>query len=103
MSSAAADWHAIGIMLGLDPGILAQFQGEKPINCMIAVLTNWLRKNYVVVQFGEPTWRIVVKVVANPAGGNNFALASRIAGKHQVELILRSPINISGYMARTLM
>lgn len=82
MVSATASWHAIGIGLGVGPGILAQIEGKKPIDCMIVVLTNWLKKNYNVVRFGEPTWRIVVKVVANPAAGNDFALASHIAGKH---------------------
>ena len=89
MVKVSASWYAIGIRLGLDPGILAQIEGKRPIDCMIAVLTNWLRKYYTVEGFGEPTWRIVVKVVADPAAGNDFALASRIAGKHPGDLILR--------------
>ena len=82
MVSVAASWYAIGIGLRLDPGILDQFTGKVPRDCMIEVLTNWLKKNYNVDQFGEPTWRTVVKVVASPAAGNNFDLASSIAGKH---------------------
>ena len=82
MVSASASWYAIGIGLRLDPGILDQFTGKVPRDCMIAVLKNWLRKNYIVEQFGQPTWKTVVEVVANPAAGNDFALASHIAGKH---------------------
>ena len=81
---AAANWNAIGIGLGLQAGILEQIKGEGgcPKDCMIAVLTNWLRKNYKVERFGEPTWKTVVKVVASPAAGSNPALALRIAEKH---------------------
>jgi len=103
MVEVSASWYAIGIRLGLGTRILDQFTGKVPRDYMIAVLTNWLKKNYKVKRFGEPTWKTVVEVVANPAAGNDFALASRIAGKHQVELILRFPANISSYMARTLM
>ena len=31
----------------------------------------------------KPTWRAVVKVVADPAGGDNHALALSIAEQHQ--------------------
>lgn len=89
MVSVSASWYAIGIRLGLGTGILDQFTGKVPRDYMIAVLTNWLNKNYTVEQFGEPTWKTVVEVVANPAAGNNFALASRIAGKHPGRFDLR--------------
>ena len=49
---------------------------------MSEVLRCWLRKNYNVDRFGEPTWQTVVKVVAQPAAGNNCALALRLAEKH---------------------
>ena len=48
----------------------------------MGVLTCWLRKNYDVELFGEPTWRTLVKVVARPVAGNNCALALSIAGRH---------------------
>ena len=49
---------------------------------MSEVLKNWLRRNYNVERFGEPTWRAVVEVVAHSAAGDNCALALSIARKH---------------------
>ena len=47
------------------------------------VISNWLRKNYNVQRFGEPTWKGLVEAVAASNGGNNIALAQRIAADHQ--------------------
>ena len=46
------------------------------------VLLLWLRQKYNVKRFGEPTWRMLVQAVDSPAGGNNHALAKKIAFKH---------------------
>jgi len=35
-----------------------------------------------VERFGKPTWRRLVKAVEDPAGGNNCALAQKIAAEH---------------------
>ena len=78
-------WKAIGEGLRLDLGTLEQIEtmdNRNPRNCMSATLKQWLRRNYDVEQFGEPTWRAVVKVVGHSAAGNNCALAMSIAGKH---------------------
>ena len=47
------------------------------------VILMWLKQNYNVDRFGEPTWRKVVQVVDKPNGGNNHALAKKIAAAHQ--------------------
>ena len=35
-----------------------------------------------VERFGKPTWRRLVEAVQDPAGGNNLALAQKIAQDH---------------------
>ena len=47
------------------------------------MLTHWLKRNYNVKKFGEPSWQRLVEVVGHPAGGANPALASQIAEKHR--------------------
>ena len=47
------------------------------------MLTEWLKKNYNVKKFGEPTWQMLVKTVGSRAGGGNNALAEKIATSHK--------------------
>ena len=78
-------WKAIGEGLRLSLGTLEQIEtvdSHNPRDCMSTVLKHWLRRNYNIEAFGEPTWRTVVKVVAHSAAGNNCALALSIAGRH---------------------
>lgn len=80
-----ARWKAIGIAFRIDPGRLDQIETDNHgdcISCLSRVLTCWLRRNYNVQRFGEPTWQTIVKVVAHPAAGDNCTLALNIAGKH---------------------
>ena len=85
MMSVASSWKAIGTGLRIDSGHLNtihESNSGKPKECLSEMLTCWLKRNYNVERFGEPTWRAVVKVVAHPAAGDNCALALNIAGNH---------------------
>ena len=85
MMPIAGFWKAIGRGLRIDSGRLDLIQESnpgKPRECLSEVLTGWLKRNYNVGRFGEPTWRAVVKVVAHPAAGDNCGLALSIARKH---------------------
>ena len=85
LTSVASSWKAIGIGLRIGFGRLKTIQEDNAGNssaCLSEMLTCWLQRNYNVERFGEPTWQAVVKVVADPAGGDNRALALSIAGKH---------------------
>ena len=91
MIPLVARWKAIGRGFRIDSGRLDQIQTDNHGDCeecLSGVLTCWLRKNYDVELFGEPTWRTVVKVVARPVAGNNCALAMTIAGRHSGERLL---------------
>ena len=85
MISVAANWKAIGRGLGIDCGYLELIQADNcgdSKKCLSEMLTCWLKRSYDVKRFGEPTWRAVVKVVADRAAGDNHALTLSIAGKH---------------------
>ena len=84
LTDVAAKWRNIGIFLGiLDSQLDAiQKQGDSPPDCLRQTLTTWLRRNYDVDRFGEPTWVKLVEAVKQPAGGGNPHLATEIARKH---------------------
>lgn len=91
MMSVAAKWEVIGRGFGIEPGRLEQIQLNNPGDCkkcLSDVLTCWLKRNYDVSRFGEPTWQTVVKVVARPVAGDNCALALDIAERHSGSYLL---------------
>ena len=86
LTPVAANWKSIGIALRLKHNILESTQAENsgnPTACLTSMVTEWLKRNYNVKKFGEPTWRKLVEVVGHPAGGANMALARDIARKHK--------------------
>ena len=86
----AVRWRDIGIALRLKQGDLDTVETLAcPRKCLSEMLTIWLRKKYNVEKFGEPTWRRLVEVVMDPAGGADPALAHSIAEKHRVKRLFR--------------
>lgn len=85
LTPLAANWKTIGFALRLKPDALEkidkQHSGDTSA-CLGSMVTEWLRKNYNVKKFGEPTWQRLVKAVGDPAGGANNALSKRIAKRH---------------------
>lgn len=78
-------WKTIGRGLRLDSGHLETINASnsgKPIDCLSDIIACWLKRNYNVERFNEPTWQAVVKVVVHPAAGDNNALALNIAKQH---------------------
>ena len=85
MMPVAGNWKTVGRGLRIDSGCLDMIQESnfgKPKECLSEMLTCWLKRNYNVKRFGEPTWQALVKVVAHPAAGDNCALALSIAKMH---------------------
>ena len=80
-------WKSIGIVLRVSLDVLdviqTQYSGN-PQACLTSVLTEWLKRNYNVQRFGEPTWQRLVEAVGDPAGGGNMALAREIARRHTI-------------------
>ena len=75
-----ARWKPIGLALGLDPGQLDVIKRDKGNceDCLTKVLTQWLKRNYNTVKFGEPSWEMLARAVGHRSGGNNSALAQEI-------------------------
>ena len=63
-------------------GELDEMDPGRPNRCLSDVLESWLKRNYDTEKFGPPTWRWLVEIVADPAAGNDTALADKIARKH---------------------
>ena len=82
LTDVAAKWRNIGVQLGIRDSQLEAIQGDSSLDCLRQVLASWLRKNYNVKRFGEPTWMKLMEAVTHSAGGGNPSLAMEIAKKH---------------------
>ena len=85
--SITAEYYKFGIGLHLKPGELQAIRkscGQDIDQAFIDVLVAWLRQRYDVAKYGPPTWRMLVKAVDSPAGGNNHALALTISHNHAI-------------------
>jgi hypothetical protein len=79
-----ARWKHIGLALGLRPDQLDVIEAEnrKFEDCLTEALKLWLKKAYNTERFGEPSWELLARAVANQVGGNNPALAQEITKKY---------------------
>ena len=78
-------WTDILAGLRLPPSLQSTIKAEHSTNtrsCLQAVLLAWLSKSYDVEKHGPPSWRTLVKAVADPIGGADVARALKIAEKH---------------------
>ena len=80
----AAKWKDIGLALRLDLSQLdvVEANNRNCTGCLTHTLSLWLKKSYNTERFGDPSWQLLARAVADPAGGNNPALAEKIASKH---------------------
>ena len=86
LTLVSANWRSIGIALRLNHNTLEGIQAKNssdPTVCLTSVVTEWLKRNYNVKKFGEPTWQWLVETVGDPAGGANRSLARDIAKRHK--------------------
>lgn len=52
------------------------------------MLQVWLKHSYNVERYGPPTWRRLVEAVDSEGGGNNHALAKKIASNHPIGMLV---------------
>ena len=86
-----AKWRNIGTALQLKSDVLESIQagsGGDPPACLALMVTEWLKRNYNVKRFGEPTWQKLVEVVGHSAGGANMTAARDIARRHKAGGVL---------------
>ena len=79
----AARWKNLGLALRLEPDKLDVIEGEnkRMEDCLTQVLSLWLKKMYDYKRLGDPSWQLLARAVGDPVGGNNPALAEKIAKK----------------------
>ena len=81
----AVNWRHVAYRLGLLPTDVALIEtkhANQPDVCLQSSLTSWLQLRYNVKKHKLPSWHSLVCAVEHPVGGNNPALAERIAKKH---------------------
>ena len=76
-------------------------QGDDCNHCLRMVLCKWLQKSYEYSKYGPPTWRMLVKAVDDPFGGNNCALAETIASKHPGMHVHKDRFSVGGNGVQT--
>ena len=79
-----AGYYQLGIELGLPPRELEAIRrthSQDVAQALTQVLLIWLMQQYNVEKFGCPTWQRLREAVDSPSGGNNHALAEKIAEK----------------------
>lgn len=83
--SVKARYYQLGIALKLRLSDLRAIQSaheRRADQALSEVVILWLQQQYKVEKFGPPTWQQLVKAVDSEAGGDNHALAKKIALKY---------------------
>ena len=77
----SAKWKQFATKLHLHPDLLDRIGVENQgsvVMCLRVALKEWLKKNYNVKKFGEPTWKMLVDAVKARYGGADTALAEKM-------------------------
>ena len=84
LGTSVTKWREIGVVLGLEENVLNRIEHENRdlMSCLRKMVSEWLKKNYNIERFGEPTWLKLAAAVRSSVGGSNSALAQEIARKH---------------------
>ena len=83
--SIQSHYYQFGIELGLplrEMNIVQETFRQDVPRAFMEVLQIFLKHRYNVEKYGPPTWRKLVEAVDSPAGGNDHALAKKIAEQH---------------------
>ena len=80
----ASTWKDLGLALGVHNDELDNIDANNRNvqSCLREVLTTWLKKAYTTTPYESykaPSWEWLMMAVADPIGGNNPALAEKIA------------------------
>ena len=82
----AAKWKSLGLALGIRPadlGAISSKHPNDPNECLTDVLHAWLQQQHCdTKKFCQPSWKLLCQAVHKRVGGNNPALARKIAEEH---------------------
>ena len=90
LNDVADKWKSVGEALGLPPSVLDEIGADNRHvckRCLSEMVKEWLNQSHKTEHFGVPSWKMLVWAVAHPNGGNNHALAQKIAAIHTSQLI----------------
>ena len=85
----APEWRGFGGALRLSPISLNTIENDHKFDstaCLHKVLSEYLNKSDDYVEHGNPSWRKIVEAISDRTGGNNNALALRIAEHHSMAI-----------------
>ena len=98
MCSLTFKWYNIGIGFGISTSKLEEFRSKHrgdPDRCLTCILAEWIIN--CNPKYAPPTWRKLVIAVASRVGGDNPALARKVAMKqctYHTDIILNLVIYI---------
>ena len=78
-----ARYYNLGLELDIPPFELEKLQSLRMEEAFSKTLLKWLRGCSTKSPTTAPSWRSLVKAVDSPSGGNNHALAKKIASQHK--------------------
>ena len=77
--SLAAKWKELSISLGLSCDVINNIKGSgENYHCLSEALEHWIKQNYNTETFDQPSWRSLLKAVAEI----DKLLFKRLAAKH---------------------
>ena len=85
VSKCRSTWYNLCLALRVSDDDLSAIKKEQASDidaCLCKGLSLWLKGGYDMEKYGPPTWRVLVDAVANSSGGNNYALALKIADQY---------------------
>ena len=78
--SLAAKWEQLSVYLGLSCDVIDNIKGSGDnYNCWSEALKHWIRQNFNTRKFGVPSWRSLLKAVAEV----DKLQFKKLADKHQ--------------------
>ena len=81
-SPLASKWQQLSAYLGLKLSIIDRIKSDFPndsLGCWSEALKEWIRMNYDVQKYGEPSWRTLLKAIAKV----DKLYFRRLAAQHQ--------------------
>ena len=80
VETIAPKWNVFGTKLGISPESRESIKKDNGDvqECLLALLTTWLKRNYNCGRHGNPSWRKLAKAVQSL----DKALFQRIAANH---------------------
>ena len=94
VTDLAAKWRPLGLALRLKSAVLDTIYSNHPTECLRDMLLAWLKQQYDINTFGRPSWSMLCTAISKPAGGNDPALARKIAENHKGEPLFLNGVHL---------